>query len=123
VLHKHGDLLYAGVTECVTQKLHTISKVVHSATVERLLEVIVREWEQHKLIMTMIRDILMYMVCCSTSASASAGASASASDCMIPGADIIRCNICVHAVSITGQDLLPNSEESTGVRYGSIVVP
>ena len=63
VLHKHGDLLYAGVTECVTSKLHGISKVVHSATVERLLEVIVREWEQHKLIMTMIRDILMYMVC------------------------------------------------------------
>jgi cullin 3 len=62
VLHKHGDLLYDGVTACVTQKLVSISKVVHSATVERLLEVIVREWEQHKLIMTMIRDILMYMV-------------------------------------------------------------
>jgi hypothetical protein len=39
-----------------------IKSVVHTATIDRLLEVIVREWEQHKLIMTMIRDILMYMV-------------------------------------------------------------
>ena len=62
VLHKYGDMLYQGVTECITDKLKEASEVVASATNERLLEVLVEEWQHHKLIMTMIRDTLMYMV-------------------------------------------------------------
>jgi hypothetical protein len=38
------------------------AKAVTTAATDSLLETIVREWEHHKLIMSMIRDILMYMV-------------------------------------------------------------
>lgn len=62
VLHKHGELLYTGVTECVTNKLMETAKAVTTAATDALLETIVREWEHHKLMMSMIRDILMYMV-------------------------------------------------------------
>lgn len=61
VLHKYGELLYVGVSECVQEKLQEISRAVASARNEHLLETIVIKWEEHKLIMTMIRDILMYM--------------------------------------------------------------
>lgn len=62
MLHKHGELLYQGVTECVTHKLMSTATTVTSASNDLLLEVIVREWDMHKLMMSMIRDILMYMV-------------------------------------------------------------
>jgi hypothetical protein len=62
VLNKHGELLYDGVSDAVADKLHEmIARVVETHSdllVVRLVEV----WDQHKLIMTMIRDILMYMV-------------------------------------------------------------
>lgn len=62
VLHKHGDLLYNGIREVIKENLKRISKEVSSAVNEKLLKVIVQKWDGHKLHMTMIRDISMYMV-------------------------------------------------------------
>lgn len=61
VLHKHGELLYQGVERSIVAKLNATSKQVEQATNNKLLEVLVERWDNHKLIMTMIRDILMYM--------------------------------------------------------------
>lgn len=61
VLHKHGDMLYAGVTKSVTSKLEGIAAAVRNAGPDSLLETIVSQWDLHKLTMGMIRDILMYM--------------------------------------------------------------
>jgi len=61
VLHKHGELLYQGVTECVTNKLMETATIVTTAATDALLDTIVAQWEHHKLMMSMIRDILMYM--------------------------------------------------------------
>ncbi len=62
VLHKHGDLLYRGVEECVANKLKLVEADVATTTNERLLEDLVGKWETHKITMNMIRDVLMYMV-------------------------------------------------------------
>jgi len=61
VLHKYGDLLYKGVSECVSRRLQSTSKTVTTASNEALLETMVAQWDHHKLMMGMIRDILMYM--------------------------------------------------------------
>eukprot|EP00954_Amorphochlora_amoebiformis_P021771 1348716-Amorphochlora_amoeboformis.AAC.1 len=64
VLHKHGDLLYYGVKEAVKENLLKISIEVSGTVNAQLLEVIVEKWDGqfgHKLVMTMIQDILMYM--------------------------------------------------------------
>lgn len=61
VLHKHGDLLYRGVEECVANKLKLVEAEVATTTNERLLEDLVGKWETHKITMNMIRDVLMYM--------------------------------------------------------------
>ena len=62
MLHKYGDMLYNGVADTVRENLKGASKSVRTASDGLLLEVIVEVWERHKLIMTMIKDILMYMV-------------------------------------------------------------
>jgi hypothetical protein len=62
VLHKHGDILYEGVSEAVAGKLAQMINGVVSTHADVLLERVVEVWDTHKLIMTMIRDILMYMV-------------------------------------------------------------
>lgn len=61
VLHKHGDLVYEGVTECVRQKLHETINIVGRASNENLLGALNEQWDLHKLVMGMVRDILMYM--------------------------------------------------------------
>jgi cullin 3 len=61
VLHKYGELLYRGVRQCVKDRLAVICKEVSQAIDSRLLEVLVHQWEEHKLVMGMIRDILLYM--------------------------------------------------------------
>jgi cullin 3 len=62
VLHKHGELLYEGVCEVVAAQLNGTTQSVLDAHADLLLDRIVEAWNYHKLIMTMIRDILMYMV-------------------------------------------------------------
>lgn len=63
VLHKHGELLYEGVAQTINEKLEQTAVLVEKANDETLLRIMVREWDNHKLVMTMIRDVLMYMVC------------------------------------------------------------
>mmetsp|Transcript_25837 Transcript_25837/g.48921 ORF Transcript_25837/g.48921 Transcript_25837/m.48921 type:complete len:768 (-) Transcript_25837:70-2373(-) len=62
VLHKHGTLLYEGVTEKVndhlTQTVEILAKETHET---QLLEAAAEVWKEHQITMTMIRDILMYM--------------------------------------------------------------
>ncbi|EQC28612.1 hypothetical protein SDRG_13691 [Saprolegnia diclina VS20] len=61
VLHKHGDMLYAGVVECVTEHLVQLADRVIQAPDESLLLELYATWTDHTITMTMIRDILMYM--------------------------------------------------------------
>jgi len=61
VLHKHGELLYDGVEKTIGNKLYRTAQEVEKTTDNQLIEVIVAKWNNHKLTMTMIRDILMYM--------------------------------------------------------------
>lgn len=60
-LHKHGDLLYNGVRDTICGNLELIFSQIAKTSEEAFLEVFVTEWSRHKLIMTMIRDVLMYL--------------------------------------------------------------
>lgn len=62
VLHKHGDLLYNGVIGVITERLNAIAQEVAQVSDDLLLPVLNQKWTDHQLIMTMVRDILMYMV-------------------------------------------------------------
>ena len=61
VLHKHGTLLYDGVSEKVSS--HLLDIVEHLANVPDsiLLEDMAHTWNEHQITMIMVRDILMYM--------------------------------------------------------------
>eukprot|EP00613_Pedinella_sp_CCMP2098_P033057 CAMPEP_0171731480 /NCGR_PEP_ID=MMETSP0991-20121206/28962_1 /TAXON_ID=483369 /ORGANISM="non described non described, Strain CCMP2098" /LENGTH=829 /DNA_ID=CAMNT_0012326513 /DNA_START=87 /DNA_END=2577 /DNA_ORIENTATION=- len=61
VLHKHGDLLYRGVCDCVRDHLASVAAGVSSKADEQLLEGISTAWSEHQQTMMMVRDILMYM--------------------------------------------------------------
>lgn len=61
MLHKHGELLYDGVERTIGSKLLKTAQEVEKTTDNQLIEVVVEKWNNHKLTMTMIRDILMYM--------------------------------------------------------------
>ncbi|OQR80766.1 Cullin family protein [Achlya hypogyna] len=61
VLHKHGDMLYTGVVECVTEHLNQLATRVIQAPDDSLLLELYATWTDHTITMTMIRDILMYM--------------------------------------------------------------
>jgi cullin 3 len=62
VLHKHGDLLYDGVIGVITEHLEETAVEVAGAPDDQLLIVLNQKWSDHQVIMTMVRDILMYMV-------------------------------------------------------------
>ena len=60
VLNRYSDMLHNGVAEVVTSKMETVAaKVAASPSV---LESLVQEWEEHRSIMVLIGDIMMYMV-------------------------------------------------------------
>lgn len=62
VLHKHGEKLYTGLREVVTE--HLVSKVredVLTALNNNFLQTLNSSWNDHQTSMVMIRDILMYM--------------------------------------------------------------
>eukprot|EP00398_MALV-I-01_sp_L67-1_P000454 gene454-936_t len=61
VLHKYGDLLYQNVRMVVTNHLQVVGVIVRDATDNTLLEELKKQWDDHKTVMVMIRDILMYM--------------------------------------------------------------
>ncbi|XP_077415937.1 cullin-3-B-like isoform X1 [Vanacampus margaritifer] len=62
VLHKHGEKLYTGLREVVTE--HLINKVrqdVLKCLNNKFLQILNQEWNDHQTATIMIRDILMYM--------------------------------------------------------------
>ena len=63
VLHKHGEKLYAGLRDVVTE--HLVTKVrqdVLDSLNNNFLQTLNKAWNDHQTSMVMIRDILMYMV-------------------------------------------------------------
>lgn len=62
VLHKHGDLLYNGVIGVITARLEKTAQEISAVSDDLLLIVLNQKWNDHQVIMTMVRDILMYMV-------------------------------------------------------------
>ena len=62
VLHKHGERLYSGLKEVVTQHLETrVRNEVLVSLNNNFLQTLNAAWSDHQTSMVMIRDILMYM--------------------------------------------------------------
>eukprot|EP00743_Colponemidia_sp_Colp-15_P002799 GILK01003029.1.p1 GENE.GILK01003029.1~~GILK01003029.1.p1 ORF type:complete len:733 (-),score=137.04 GILK01003029.1:128-2326(-) len=61
VLHKHGELLYKGVNDTVKNHLKVVANAIAQATDDLLLQELSAHWQDHKITMIMIRDILMYL--------------------------------------------------------------
>ena len=62
VLHKHGERLYTGLKEVVTQHLETkVRTEVLASLNNNFLQTLNAAWSDHQTSMVMIRDILMYM--------------------------------------------------------------
>lgn len=61
VLHKHGDVLYNGLTVALTEHLASIASSVASADNVVFLIQLQTQWSWFKISLNHIRDILMYM--------------------------------------------------------------
>ncbi|XP_031573108.1 cullin-3-like [Actinia tenebrosa] len=62
VLHKHGERLYNGLKQVVTEHLEEkIRKEVVASLSNNFLDTLNAAWNDHQTSMVMIRDILMYM--------------------------------------------------------------
>jgi len=61
VLHKHGALLYEGVSDKLNAHLLDTVKILAETPEGQLLEHMSQTWKEHQITMIMIRDILMYM--------------------------------------------------------------
>eukprot|EP00735_Rhodelphis_limneticus_P003067 TRINITY_DN1427_c0_g1::TRINITY_DN1427_c0_g1_i1::g.27310::m.27310 TRINITY_DN1427_c0_g1::TRINITY_DN1427_c0_g1_i1::g.27310 ORF type:complete len:751 (+),score=125.08,sp/Q9ZVH4/CUL3A_ARATH/51.70/0.0,Cullin/PF00888.17/7.9e-181,Cullin_Nedd8/PF10557.4/9.5e+02,Cullin_Nedd8/PF10557.4/1.3e-29,TrmB/PF01978.14/0.89,TrmB/PF01978.14/43,DUF739/PF05339.6/7.3e+02,DUF739/PF05339.6/0.22,DUF739/PF05339.6/5.8e+02,HTH_20/PF12840.2/9.4e+03,HTH_20/PF12840.2/0.11,Rrf2/PF02082.15/2.1e+03,Rrf2/PF02082.15/2.3e+03,Rrf2/PF02 len=61
VLYKHAEFLYKNIEELITVHLKEITDKVASANQQQFLHVLQEEWNAHKVAMSMIKDILMYM--------------------------------------------------------------
>ncbi|CAN0283159.1 unnamed protein product, partial [Hapterophycus canaliculatus] len=48
VLHKHGDLLYAGVKQAVQAHLDEVGEIIAAATDDRLLHDLSEQWGDHQ---------------------------------------------------------------------------
>lgn len=61
VLHKHGTLLYDGVSDKISSHLLQTVDRLQQVPDSSLLEEIATTWNEHSITMIMVRDILMYM--------------------------------------------------------------
>eukprot|EP00794_Sanderia_malayensis_P011098 gene11098-12267_t len=62
VLHKHGERLYCGLKQVVTDNLENkVRNVVLTSLNDNFLHTLNTAWNDHQTSMVMIRDILMYM--------------------------------------------------------------
>mmetsp|Transcript_5420 Transcript_5420/g.8881 ORF Transcript_5420/g.8881 Transcript_5420/m.8881 type:complete len:758 (+) Transcript_5420:147-2420(+) len=61
VLHKHGTLLYDGVSDKISAHLLGTVRRLQDIADSSLLEEIATTWNEHQITMIMVRDILMYM--------------------------------------------------------------
>jgi len=62
VLHKYGDRLYKGLQQAVDEHLKEVATTVAESNDETFMDALNKAWNDHKISMLMIRDILMYMV-------------------------------------------------------------
>merc|ERR1719193_2465486 len=63
VLHKHGERLYSGLKEVVTNHLESkVRQDVLQALNNNFLQTLNAAWNDHQTSMVMIRDILLYMI-------------------------------------------------------------
>jgi cullin 3 len=62
VLHKYGDRLYKGLQQVVDEHLKEVANDVAVANDDTFMDALNKAWNDHKISMLMIRDILMYMV-------------------------------------------------------------
>jgi len=63
VLHKHGELLYNGVKKALSDYIKGVREKIMKCTDEVFLKDLLAQWEKHRTSVSMVRDILMYMVC------------------------------------------------------------
>ena len=61
VLHKYGETLYNGVYNNLRNRLLQLTNQITQLNDDILMRELNICWTDHKLIMTMIKDILMYM--------------------------------------------------------------
>jgi cullin 3 len=61
VLHKHGHLLYDGVSEKVTRHLMRTAEILSETPDTVLMDAVAASFREHQITMSMVSDILMYM--------------------------------------------------------------
>ena len=61
VLHKHGEMLYNEVAGTVRQHLQVTVGEVSATPNEQLMQSIAVAWSEHKVTLSMVADILMYL--------------------------------------------------------------
>lgn len=61
VLHKHGDFLYNGLLDLLTEHLQGVAALISDADSEDFLPEIKRQWGWFSLSLAHVRDVLMYM--------------------------------------------------------------
>jgi len=61
VLDKHGELLYSGVKDSLTGRFVAIGEQVAKTPDAQLLETLSGKWSEQKVILSTVKDILMYM--------------------------------------------------------------
>jgi cullin 3 len=63
VLHKHGEMLYNGVKNTLSNYIQGVREKIMECKDEVFLKQLLAQWEKHRTSVSMVRDILMYMVC------------------------------------------------------------
>lgn len=61
VLHKHGEMLYNGVKQTLSNYIQGVREKIMECTDEVFLRQLLAQWEKHRTSVSMVRDILMYM--------------------------------------------------------------
>lgn len=61
VLNKHGDMLYNGLNEIIRRRLVDEKEALVLTPNEQLLARLARTWSEHKVIYSVIKDVMMYV--------------------------------------------------------------
>eukprot|EP01059_Diplonema_ambulator_P031149 TRINITY_DN564_c0_g1_i12.p1 TRINITY_DN564_c0_g1~~TRINITY_DN564_c0_g1_i12.p1 ORF type:complete len:740 (+),score=200.99 TRINITY_DN564_c0_g1_i12:88-2307(+) len=61
VLHRHGEMLYAGVEGTLKKHVGEMARRVKEVSDDGFLMAVVEKWQSHSTAVGMVRDILMYM--------------------------------------------------------------
>ena len=60
-IHKHGDMLYSGMVDTIREHLERSMTDIASTPNEHLLQTLKRSWDDYKVVISNVKDILMYM--------------------------------------------------------------